>query len=102
MPRRYVAECLQHRLLHAGMFALQLHQQPLRALALQSEIAAGRAAAPDNRQLARFRVGAGFLLSNVDERPDDYMPSIVRDELRRHRRSEEHTSELQSRELISY
>jgi hypothetical protein len=51
MPRGDIAERLQHRLLDAGVLAFELHQQPLRPLPLQPEVAAGRTAAPDNRQL---------------------------------------------------
>ena len=52
MARRHVGERLEHRLLHAGMLGFELHEQPLGALALQAQIAAGRAAAADDRQLA--------------------------------------------------
>src|SRR5688572_27161522 len=51
-----VAEGLQHRLLHAGMLALEVENQPLHALALQAEIAAGGATAADDGQLALLRV----------------------------------------------
>ena len=50
MPRHDVAERLQHRLLDAGMLALQVEDQPLDPLPLKAEIAAGRAAAADDRQ----------------------------------------------------
>ena len=56
MARHDVAERFQHRLLDAGMLALEIHDQPLDALALQAEIAAGRTAAADDRQLAFLRV----------------------------------------------
>src|SRR3989441_1140221 len=71
MPRRDVANRLEHRLLDARMLALQLHQHPFGALALQSQIAARRAAAADDRQLALFRIGARFGFAHVHERPDD-------------------------------
>src|SRR5207248_2342505 len=52
MARRDVGERLQHRLLDAGMLALELGEEPLGALPLQAEVAARRAATADNRQLA--------------------------------------------------
>jgi len=39
MSWRHVPQRLQHRLLHARMFALELHQQALRPLTLQAQIA---------------------------------------------------------------
>src|SRR5207249_17457 len=61
MPRLDVAERLEHRALDAGMLALELHQQPFRALTLQSEIAARGTAAADDRQVALSRVRTRFV-----------------------------------------
>ena len=56
VPRHDVAERLQHRLLDARVFLLEIEDQPLDALPLQAEVAARRAAAADDRQLALLRV----------------------------------------------
>ena len=53
-----LAERLEHRGLDVGMLALELHDQALDALALQAQVAAGRAAAADDRQIVLPRVGA--------------------------------------------
>src|SRR5207253_11392460 len=85
VSRRDVAERLQHRLLHARMLALELHEQPLGTLALEPEVAARRTAAADDRQLTGLRVRARFVLADVHQRPDDDVRAIVGDELRGHR-----------------
>ena len=55
-----VAEGAQHRVLDLGMLDLELGDEALDALALQAQVAASRAAAADDRQLRRLRVGARF------------------------------------------
>src|SRR6188474_1377048 len=52
VARHHVAERLDHRRLHVRMLALELDNQPLDALPLQAEIAAGRATAADDGELA--------------------------------------------------
>ena len=67
------------------MLALELHDQPLDALALQAEIAARRATAADNRQLVLARVGAGLGFGHVNERANDDVRLVVGDQACRHR-----------------
>src|SRR5687767_11544777 len=50
MTRPDIRQRLDHRVLDLGMLDLQLRDQPLDSLALQAEVAAGRAAAADDRQ----------------------------------------------------
>src|SRR6185369_1941501 len=40
MPRHDVRQRLEHRLLHAGVLDLEIHDQPLDTLALEAEVAA--------------------------------------------------------------
>ena len=47
LPSALIIDCLT-----LGMLELELHDQPLDALALQAQVAAGRTAAADDRQLA--------------------------------------------------
>ncbi len=67
------------------MLALEVHDQPFDALALQAEIAARRTAAADHRQRRFLGVGAGVGLLHVDHRPDHHVASVVGDQPRRHR-----------------
>ena len=99
MPRRDVAERLQHRLLDAGMLDLELHQQPLGALPLQAEIAARRTAAADDRQLALLRVRPRFVFADVDERPDHHVRAVVGHELGRHRLQRAGEEQIQQQRL---
>ena len=77
MPRRDIGQRLQHRILHAHVLALEVHQQLLDALALQAQIAARRATAADDRQLHRRRVIAAVGLAHIHERPNDDVRAIV-------------------------
>ena len=67
------------------MFAFELDDQALDALALQAQIATRRAAAADDRQLALLAVLPRLVLAHVDERTDDDVLAVVGDEPRRHR-----------------
>src|ERR1043165_3467018 len=66
VARHDVAERLQHRLLHPGVLLFEIENQPLHALSLQAEAAAGRAAATNDRQLALLRVEASLGFLHVD------------------------------------
>src|SRR5436190_4249275 len=77
VPGRDVAERFQHRLLHARMLDLELHDQLFRALTLQPEIAARRTAAADDRQLALLRVQPRLILADVHERANDDVLAVV-------------------------
>ena len=52
VPAGDVAERAHHRVLDLRVLDLELRDEPLDALALQAQIAAGRTAAADDRQLA--------------------------------------------------
>ena len=49
VSRHHVPECLEHRLLDAGMLDFEIHDEPLDALGAD-QVAACRAAAADDRQ----------------------------------------------------
>src|SRR5687767_1228628 len=84
VSRHDIAESLEHGLLHTGMFALEVENQPLDALALQAQIAARRAAAADDWQLALLGVQPRLVFTDVDQWADDDVFAAVRDESRRH------------------
>ena len=56
VSRRDVAERLQHRLLHTGVFDFEFGQQLLHTLPLKSQVSARRAAAADDGQVPFLRV----------------------------------------------
>jgi hypothetical protein len=58
VARDDVAERGDHRRLDVGVFDLELGDESLDALALQAEVAAGRAAAADDGQARLLGVGA--------------------------------------------
>ena len=61
------------------------HDQPLDALPLQAQVAAGRATAADDRQLAFLAVGARLGFGDVDERANHDVLAVVGRQPRRHR-----------------
>src|SRR5258705_13619392 len=99
VPRHDVAERLQHRLLDARMFLLEVENQPLDALPLEAEIAAGGTAAADDRQFALLRVHARFGLLDVHERPDNDVLAVVGHEPRRHRLERAREEQVQQQRL---
>ena len=64
LPSAFSIDCLT-----PGVLALQIEDEPLDALALQAEIAAGRTAAADDRQ-------ADFLRSKAAPRPRPHRPGV--------------------------
>src|SRR5262249_16346032 len=76
-----VSERLQHRVLHARMLHLEIHEQLLDSLPLQSQIAARGTATPDNRQLALFGVRTSLVLAHEHQRTNHDMCAIVRHQL---------------------
>src|SRR3954468_18270495 len=85
VPWHDIAQCFQHRLLHAGMLDFEVHDQALDALPLQAEIATRRTAATDDGQPHLLAVEAGLVFTDVGERPDHDMFAAVGDQLCRHR-----------------
>src|SRR5262245_60547066 len=94
-----MAERLDHRALDVGMFQLELGDEPLDPLALEAQVAARRTAAADHRQPALLRIAPGLGLGDVDERPDDDVLAVVRDESRRHRLERALEKEIEERGL---
>src|SRR5690349_16199423 len=60
VARHDIAQRLQHRLLDARVLDLEIHDQPLDALPLQAEVAAGGTTAPDDLEVPLLRVQASF------------------------------------------
>ena len=81
------------------MLALELHQQALGALALQSQIAARRTTAADDRQPALLRICPRFLFAHVHQRPDHHMRAVVGHQLGRHRLQGAGEEEVQQQRL---
>ena len=77
MSRGDIAERFEHGGLDAWMLELEIHQQLLDPLALQSQVAARRTAAADDRQLRFLGVRASFVLADIHQRPDDDVFAIV-------------------------
>src|SRR4030095_5356025 len=67
------------------MLAREVEDQPLDPLPLQAEVAACRATASDDRKPDFLAVEAGLIFANADERTDDHMFTVVRDQPRGHR-----------------
>ena len=99
MPRRDVAQRLEHRLLDARMLDLEIHQQPLDPLALKAEIAAGRTAAADDRQLRFLGVRPRLVLADIDQRTNHHMRAVVGHQLGRHRLERAGEEEVQQQRL---
>ncbi len=103
MARRDVGQRLEQRGLHARVLAFELHQHPLDALALQRQVAAGRAAAADDGQRRRLRVRARLFLEHVGQRPDHRVPAVVGHQLGGHRlqgAGEEHVQQERLDEVV--
>ena len=79
LPSALSIDCLT-----PGVLDLEIHDQALDALALQAQVAAGRTAAPDDRQLDFLAVQPRLVLADVRERPNDDVLAVVGDEPRRH------------------
>src|SRR5688572_9888084 len=77
VARHDVAERLEHRLLDARMLAFEVENEPLHALPLQAQIAAGRTAAADDGQPDFLAVETRLVLTHVDEGPNDNVLAIV-------------------------
>src|SRR4051794_21864238 len=85
VPFLDVTERLEHRLLDAGVLALEVEDQALDALPLQAQIAARRTAAADDRQGAFLGVEPRLVLADVGQRTNDDVLAVVGDQLCRHR-----------------
>src|SRR5262245_20634433 len=81
------------------MFGFELHDQALCTLALQPEVSARRAAAADDRELALLGIGARFVFSHVDERPNNDMRAVIGYELGGHRFESTGEEEIQEQRL---
>ena len=103
VPRLDVAQRLQHRVLHARVLDLEVHEEALHPLPLQAQVAAGRTAAADDRQRALLGVEACLVLTDVDQRPDDDVGAVVGHQPRRHglqRAREEQVQEQRFDEVV--
>ena len=67
------------------MFQFQFGDEALDSLAFQTEIAADRATTADDGQSALLRISPRFRFGDVNERPNNYVFSVVGDQPRGHR-----------------
>jgi hypothetical protein len=84
VPGHHVAQRANHRRLHVRVLALELEDQSFDALSLETQIAASRTTAANDREIVLARVGTGFCLGCVNEWPDHDVRTVIRHEARRH------------------
>src|SRR2546423_14658896 len=98
-PGHHVAELLEHRLLDAGVFLLEIEDPPLHTLALKAQVTARGAAAADDWQLPLLRIQPGLGFFDVHERADDHVLAVVGHEPRRHRLERAGKEQVQQQRL---
>ena len=99
VARHDVGQRLEHGVLDAGVLDLEVGDQPLDALPLEAEVAAGRAAAADDRQLPLLRVQPRLGLVYIDKRANDDVLAVVGDQPRRHRLQRTGEEQVQKKRL---
>ena len=94
LPSAFSIDCLTPE-----CSTLEIDDQPLDALALQAQVAAGRAAAADDRQPDFLAVQPRLVLADVHERPNDDVLAVVGHQPRRHRLERAGEEQVQEQRL---